>query len=1044
MEETPNLKEQLLNKDPKDIDMSEGSINYFSWFFDQKNSHEGVSFEAFKKLKLEGFMRMVNATEKGLHSDNISDLTERRKKWGDNIPPKDDEATFFGFVVESASDPMLIILQIAALVSLLIGIYQEGLATGWIEGFSIFLAVFVVVTISSYQNYSKYLQFSKLQSESKKQTINVRRDNMEIKTIPVEELVVGDIVHLEIGDFIPCDGLLISDHITIDESSATGESVPFKKKSRFEEMNVKENSFLTSGTKVVDGSGKMLTLAVGPNSVEGKGKELLNTVSQETELQIQLDKLAGQIGDLGFIAAIFIGVVVILKEIIIRMALNQTVFNSKLLDVALNAFIISVTVIVVAIPEGLPMAVTISLAYSVFKMKDEHNLIKTMDAAETMGNVNNICTDKTGTLTKGEMEVRAIFTEGQDFKKGNMAFSAETKKMLTQALTNNISAYVKQDKGKQEAVGNPTECAMLNLMIEEKWDFVNLRIKEEHVAMLPFNSEYKMMAKIFDMGSGNYRLFIKGAPERIVAYCGNCLGSNGTTVKFAELKEKIFSMQEIYANNCYRTLGIGYKDLKASDLPSDFKIEGFENFVPYFENFTLIAMFGINDPPRDGVADSVISCKSSSVIVRMVTGDNIRTAIAIAKECKILNEEEGRIAMKRLEEQSNPKEIGAFEKSFKAEKIYSLEGGEFETLSGGYKKNKDKDGKLVCELNDVEKFRKVTENLKVIARASPDNKFLLVMGLRQLNNIVAVTGDGTNDAPALKNSDVGFAMGIRGTEVAKSAAKIILLNDSFKSIITAMVYGRNVYDSIRKFLQFQLTCNVVAVFMTLIGGVVLKDSPLNPIQMLWVNLIMDSFASLALATESPDRVKLLNRAPYPKGSSIITKMMLINIITQSIFQICVLNIIIFYGDEMFGVPSDREFEHYQWNEVNGYHFTIFFNIFVYLQIFNSINSRKLLKTELNIFSGILGNWLYLVIQLIILSGQVIMVTFGGRALRTHALSFSQHLTCMAIASLSLIVNFLVKMSPVGDDEESQASGDKTTRLGSHKTLRGTRRTISFA
>lgn len=277
--------------------------------------------------------------------------------------------------------------------------------------------------------------------------------------------------------------------------------------------------------------------------------------------------------------------------------------------------------------------------------------------------------------------------------------------------------------------------------------------------------------------------------------------------------------------------------------------------------------------------------------------------------------------------------------------------------------------------------------------------------------------------PALKQAHVGFAMGIRGTDIAKDAADVVLLDDSFSSIVTACKYGRNIYDCIRKFIQFQLTTNVVAVFMTFLGGIILKDSPLNAIQMLWVNLIMDSFASLALATEDPSDA-LLDRKPYSRDASILTPMMILNIFSQSLFQIITLTVIIFYGDYLFGVPSDRDLEHFMWNNVNGYHFTIFFNIFVYMQVFNSINARKLQKDEYNVFEGIFGNWLYLLIQGIIVLGQIILVTFGGRAVRTHPLSVAQHCQCLLISSLTLVWGFLAKLLPIDVSEKVEDEEDR--------------------
>ena len=445
-------------------------------------------------------------------------------------------------------------------------------------------------------------------------------------------------------------------------------------------------------------------------------------------------------------------------------------------------------------------------------------------------------------------------------------------------------------------------------------------------------------------------------------------------------------------------------------------------------------MVGIRDNNREDVPDAINKCHHAGITVRMVTGDNINTAIAISKDVGIIEPHQSaeckNVAAhyrKLVQEKEEECKLGVIN----GENPIALEGEIFRVICGGITKKTGDDNNLEIKLNNKEAFKHTVARLRVIARASPEDKFILVFGLKELGNIVAVTGDGTNDAPALKQAHVGFAMGIRGTDIAKDAADIVLLDDSFSSIVTACKYGRNIYDCIRKFVQFQLTTNVVAVFMTFLGGIILKDSPLNAIQMLWVNLIMDSFASLALATEDPTD-KLLDRKPYSRDASILTPMMLLNIFSQAIFQIIVLTVIIFYGDYLFGVPSDRELEHFMWNNINGYHFTIFFNIFVFMQVFNSINARKLQKDEFNVFEGIFGNWLYLLIQTIILVGQVILVTFGGRAVRTHALSVTQHCHCLLIASMTLVCGFIVKLLPI-DTTEPVTYGEDQEKPVVHKS-----------
>lgn len=1014
-----DLNEKLMDKEQASSDYFNKDLNieYFDTLFNNQDISNGNSTKRYKKVTANGFIKGLKSNaQTGLDSNNAEDLNKRESVYGSNKKIDKDVKGLWDFVVESMEDEMLQILLVASVVSTIIGVLQEGFATGWIEGFSIFLAVFIVVAISSFQNYSKEEQFNELEAENAKKDVKLMRDGCQVKEINVDDIVVGDIMHLSIGDIVPVDGILLSSSVTIDESAITGESELQVKVSVPEKMNKKHNPIIMSGTQVVDGSGKMIVCAVGSNSSIGKSGDIMGAENDETPLQAKLTVVADKIGELGFIAAIFIGMTLIVKECFLRYFNGLPILSSALVDTIINAFIIAITVIVVAIPEGLPMAVTISLAFSVFKMKEENNLVRHLDASETMGNVNNVCTDKTGTVTKGVMELRNFYLELSDNQTKEDIVVNESFDLLTECLVNNISAYTETKDGQTLVKGDFTERSLLQFLVDKVKDHDSKK-HAKVVKVLAFSSDNKFMCTLVETKTGNYRLYIKGAPERVIDKCTKIRGKSGKDERLNKYINDINQQQSVYAEQAMRTLCVGYRDFSSDTIEAD-DAEGMEFFEQYLKDFTLLSVLGIADPPRDDVANAIKTCHDAGVIVRMVTGDNIKTALTISQEVHIISAVERGTALNRLkaieenEGQDDPLSLPS--------KIFALEGNEFRELSGGYNKiedGKDAKGKpkFKYELANVQKFTTTTKDLKVIARASPDDKFLLVLGLKQLGNIVAVTGDGTNDAPAMKKSDVGFAMGKRGTDIAKAASDIVLLDDSFSSIVTAMKFGRNVYDCIRKFLQFQLTCNVVAVFMTLLGGCILKDAPLNAIQMLWVNLIMDSFASLALATEAPND-KLLKRKPYPKDSDIITNTMKVNIGAQSLYQITILLFIIFKGDVLFGVPSDRELDHFTWNKKNGYHFTIFFNIFVLLQVFNSINARKLQRSETNVFAGIFNNWYYLFINAITIIGQVIMVQYGGRALRTQPLSLHQHLMCIAIAASCLIIGFIVKFLPVGLDE----------------------------
>ena len=1044
MQETSDLNEKLLVKDFQEEGKTE-NFDMSKIFNNEYNNSEHNSEKYFKEhLRSVEYVGQLFRTDfkNGLSSSNKQDLAWREQRWGNNHLPPEKENSILEHIINCFEDPTLKVLLVASIVSLIIGVSKDGLSTGWIEGTAIFFAVFLVVSISSYMNYQEMEQFLKLSRETKLKKVLVIRDGRE-KEISIEDILVGDILKLRIGDIINVDGFVFGDaKAGMDESPVTGESDVMWKINNFELKGQKYSCpFVFSGSQVVDGYGNMVVAAVGDKTFEGQNKQLTNASGKKgdndgegddddadlTPLKKQLNELSNLIGDLGYIFAILIGVTLFLKETIINLIIGVSIFSSHMLDVLVNAFIIAVTVIVVAIPEGLPMAVTIAFAFSVDKMKKEHNLVKHLDKSEAMGNVNNVCTDKTGTLTLGVMRIAAFFIEDEDIRLNRAKVQDENlRDIIWNCMFKNITCVeTTNEKGEKLLNGDMTEKALFTYLKENNYPLDGER-KGKYV--LPFKSDYKYMMNIFEEKDG-YILYAKGAPERVSPFFTKYRTKGGQEENFEEHADDLTNKQAEYAEDSMRTLIFGYKKLTQEEITKA-REENPEDDLKFFQELAkglcFAFMVGIRDNNREDVPEAIRKCHHAGITVRMVTGDNINTAIAISKDVGIIEPHQA----------GECKNIAAYYRKFVQEKPdeaqrgiqtgenpIALEGEIFRVICGGITKNPGKDGGMVITLNNKEAFKHTVQRLKVIARASPEDKFILVFGLKELGNIVAVTGDGTNDAPALRQAHVGFAMGIRGTDIAKDAADVVLLDDSFSSIVTACKYGRNIYDCIRKFVQFQLTTNVVAVFMTFLGGIILKDSPLNAIQMLWVNLIMDSFASLALATEDPTDA-LLDRKPYSRDASILTPMMILNIFSQAIFQIIVLTVIIFYGDYLFGVPSDRELEHFMWNNVNGYHFTIFFNIFVFMQVFNSINARKLQKDEYNVFTGIFGNWLYLLIQTIIVVGQIILVTFGGRAVRTHALSVSQHCMCIGIAACTLVWGFFVKLLPIDVSEKVEEEEDK--------------------
>ena len=976
--------------------------------------------------------------QKGLNSNDSADLEWREKMWGNNNFQLKKKNSILEHIIDCFQDPTLKVLVLASIVSLIIGIAKDGLSTGWMEGTAILFAVFIVVAVSSYMSYNEKEQFLKLSSETNLKKVVVIRDGQE-KLISSEAVLVGDILKLRIGDNINVDGIIYgTGKVEMDETGVIGEPDLMKKIPTFEKKDKKYACpFIFSGSIVQNGQGNMLVVAVGEHTFEGGNKALMNLegyneeIEEDVELfslKNQLNDLTNMIGNFGYIMAILIGFLMIIKEYILMFIGGISLFSFQAIDVLVNAFIITVIVIIIAIPEGLPMAVTISLANSVDSIKKEHVKCKNLNKLETMINVNDICTDKTGTLTLGEMRVIALYIEKVDYRLSQSKVQdPRLRELIWNCIWKNITVIESfNEKGEKVLTGDMTEKALYNYLKNEYNSFEGNRIGDY---VLPFKSDYKYMMNIYKTDNG-YILYAKGALESLGEFFSKFQVENGKEESFRDNKKDLFDKQTEYAEDCMSTLCFGYKKLTARELEAATRKYPEQN-LPFFQelakNLTFAFMIGIKDDNRADVPAAISTCHKEGITVRMVTGDNINTAIAISKEVGIIKPEDVKDA-KRIAQHYRDLVKGknkfTSDEITKSENPIALEGEIFREICGKVNKKFDEEtSKMDISLNNIDNFKHIVKRLNVIAGASTEDKFILVIGLKQLGNIVAVTGDEINDGPTLKNAHVGFAMGIRGTDIAKESADIVLLDDSFSSIVTAYKYGRNIYDFIRKFVQFIITTFIVTIFMTFLGNIILKDSPLSAIKILWVNLIMDSFASLALSNEKPSN-ELLNRKLYSRDANILTSMMKLNIISQALLQIIILTIILLYGDIIFGVPSDRELHHFVWNNVNGYHLTIFFDIFVFMQLFNLINSRKLSKDEYNVFSGILENLCFIFIQSFILLGQIIIVNCGGRAARVKPLSINQHCVCLGIASLTLICRFIVNLLPIDTTEPNQDMPDQ--------------------
>ncbi|KAJ3100803.1 hypothetical protein HDU97_001921 [Phlyctochytrium planicorne] len=1097
---------------------------------------------------------------KALHPDysNIS-LATREKVFGANVLPAVKEKTLLHFIIRAFSDKILILLTVAAFVSLGIGLYQDFKPKGpdeakegnhWIEGFAIIIAVIIVVLAGSINDYQKEKAFQKLNAKKEDRKVKALRDG-RTQMISIYSVLVGDILLLEPGDVIGADGVYISGTgLKADESAATGETDAIKK-------GEDQDPFLLSGSKVNEGIGKYVVTGVGVHSFFGKTMMALRTEAEDTPLQVKLDGLAERIAKLGSAAAIFMFVVLFMKYIIVVVRGNgfgnenpDQESGTEALTQLIKVVISAITVIVVAVPEGLPLAVTLALAFATTRMIKDNNLVRVLSACETMGNATTICSDKTGTLTQNKMTVVAgvigknVGFEGADeigTLSGKLGSLGSARKdiilpprsngskqegpsadvvfeRIMEGVAINSSAFEGVgDDGEPTLIGSKTETALLEWCANAGLDWKTIRKSSPGVSVVqifPFSSERKRMSTVIKVDRSAqglpplYRVHVKGASEIVLQDCdrvillpfssspnavASALKSGKTGKKPADaipaagsrsnpndsivypIDQKLIddytTIINGYAEQTLRTICLAYREFTEEEFQTllrgpirdkviaarkeereaakkellDQSNEGLlvDPIVPAPLTPTLTSapafptlqstssllgvdsigaasssnyassdvhsfitgssseeeepteaellahpaalealtckglvcagIVGIEDPLRPGVPEAVAACQRAGVFVRMVTGDNVLTAKSIAERCGIYTK--GGLVM---------------------------EGVVFRRMS-------------------EEERKAILPRLQVLARSSPTDKQLLVGGLKELGETVAVTGDGTNDGPALKLADVGFSMGIAGTEVAKEASSIILMDDSFSSVVSAIMWGRSVNDSVRKFLQFQLSVNVSAVAITFISALFdsSESSVLTAVQLLWVNLIMDSLAALALATERPTE-ELLERPPTSKKAPLISITMWKMIIGQGVLQIAINLALLFAGPAMFNFneltaaggmigAKDKyisETARHQKELIR----TIVFNSFVMLQIFNMINSRRI-DNNLNVFKRLFQNPYFYSIFLGVIAVQFIVVQFGDVVFSTTDLSAVQWAVCILVGTLSIPMGVIIRLVP---------------------------------
>nr|XP_023915633.1 calcium-transporting ATPase 8, plasma membrane-type-like [Quercus suber] len=932
--------------------------------------------------------------EEGIKGDN-DDLLKRKYEFGPNIYPWKKGRSFWMFLWDAWQNPTLIILIVVAVASLALGIKTQNLTDRILEGKMISLGRVGTVgvrrkiifgkgkywdawghwttdkVITTHQcgfwksrsvrdGFVTYFAFV-VQDGSR-----VIRSGRRIE-ISIYDIVVGDVVPLNIGDRIPANGVLITGHsLAIDESSMTRERKIVHKDSR--------DPFLFSGFKVADGSGTMLVTSVGINADWGNHRaNISEDTVEETPLQGRLNGLATLISK---VEEYTVAVCVLIVLLVRYFTGNSKDANENVLfiagttkvgpaiDGAIQIVNVAVTIVLVAVPKGLPLAVPLTLAYAMRKMMADKALVRRLSACETIGSATTICSEKTGTLTLNQMDVVEAYVGGEkiDPSKNKLDVSSELRSLLIEGIAQNTngSVYAPEGGGDVKVSGSPTEKAILNWGMKLGMKFEDIRSKSSVLHVFPFNSEKKQGGIALKLSNSQVRIHWKGAAEIVLASCTHYRDAANKSVAMVEDKAEFFkkAIEEMAASSL-RCVAIAYRSYDMEKVPST-EQELAQWALPE-DDLVLLAIMGIKDPCRPGVKDAVQLCKEAKIQVRMVTGDNLQTAKAIALECGILDPDK---------DSTEPTLI---------------------------------EGRVFRLKTDLER-EEIVDQIFVMGRSSPSDKLLLVQALKRKGHVVAVTGDGANDAPALHEADIGLAMGISGTEVAKESSDIVILDDDFASVVKVVRWGQSVYANIQKFIQFHLTVNVAALIINVVAAVSSGDVPLNAVQLLWVNLIMDTLGPLALATEPPTD-RQMHRPPFGQSESpIITNIMLRNSLIQALYQVTLLLVLSFQGRSLLNLEGDTISHALKVKN------TLIFNSFVLLQIFNEFNARK--PNEFNVFKGITKNYLFMGIVGVTVVLQVIIIEFLGKFTSTVRLNRSNWLISVIIGFLSWPLAVLGKLIPV--------------------------------
>ena len=848
-------------------------------------------------------------------------VKQSREQYGRNVLTPPHRTSLWKLYLDKYRDPIIQILLVAAFVSLILAFIEHN----FMETIGIFVAVFLATTVGFYFERDAAKKFNVLTALSEEQPVKVRRGG-KVMQIPRHDIVVGDVVLIEVGDEVPADGeLLVSTDLQINESTLTGEPITEKNTEGGGDGAYPRNVILRS-TMVMNGRGEFVVTAVGDATEIGKvAQKSTERTSVKTPLYVQLDKLASIISKVGSVVSVAAFVIFLVHDILTNPAWGGKDYF-YMAEIVLDYFMMAVTLIVMAVPEGLPMAITLSLALNMRRMLKSNNLVRKLHACETMGAVTVICTDKTGTLTQNQMQVDELLPKD------------DNQHLLDVAIAINSTAELDEDK----AIGNPTESALLLWLKSQDKDYRELRHQAKVLKQQPFSTEKKYMATIAEVDGEKY-LLVKGAPEIVLDLCE--MEERYRNQAFRELDE--------WQHKAMRTLAFAYRRIDRGEAASEKSVPTIGQLLSA-KDFTLQALVAITDPIRKDVPAAVKECRHAGIEVKVVTGDTAATAMEIGKQIGVFEDEAENIGadgdMTSLDQQM-------------------ITGEQWEALS------------------DEEAYKRA-KDIRVMSRARPTDKQRLVAMLQKHGEVVAVTGDGTNDAPALHYAHVGLSLG-SGTSVAKEASDMTLLDDSFKSIANAVMWGRSLYRNLQRFLFFQLVVNVAALLLVLGGSIIGTEMPLTVTQILWVNLIMDTFAALALASLPPSH-EVMNDKPRKATDFIINKGMAFGILFCGIAFFIVMFAMLIYCERR-GKGG-----------VDVHELTVFFTTFVMIQFWNLFNAKSL-GSNRTAFRHFLKDKGMILVLTLVLVGQWLIVTFGGEMFRTVPLSLTEWLVIIGATSIVLWV-----------------------------------------